>query len=291
MRGLALLTALAIGSTLPPSVASAATHVGPERSQVEELFYDGSAKYSAADYVGAIESFTEALKIATKEGTDPPVRSALLQNLARAHVKAYDVDGEIRHLKKAREIYGNFVREAETAKYAEADVSEAESRAAELDDRISELESKQAEAAAQPTASTDPGGNDATDTKAEGRRKRGIAFVAVGSALVAGGIGTLAYGTTFKGHAEDVIDDAKASEGDDWSDSDQEDADDFIERETRTGRIVIGVGAALAVVGVAGVVVGALDLVAAKKAKETASLRFAPMLGRGGAGLVLTGRF
>ena len=70
-----------------------------EAKRTQQLFFDGSAQFSAADYTGAIEKFTEALKIVTKEGLDPTIRGALLINLARAHRKAYEVSRDVTHLR------------------------------------------------------------------------------------------------------------------------------------------------------------------------------------------------
>ena len=91
------------------------------RRPAEDLFYEGSAKYSASDYEGAVSSFTEALAAAAQYGAQPSVRGALLQNLARAHVGAYRVSGDIKHLRLAIDIYERFVREAPGNKYPAAD--------------------------------------------------------------------------------------------------------------------------------------------------------------------------
>ena len=94
-------------SVLLPATGHAAEQREPSSESSTEdaaktFFYEGSARYSAADYLGAIESFTAALEIATRERMELTVRSALLLNLGRAHQQAYLVNDEPSHLRMAK---------------------------------------------------------------------------------------------------------------------------------------------------------------------------------------------
>ena len=67
-----VLSALAALAVSAPAPASAA----PPEKDTESLFYEGSARYSAADYDGAIDLWTKALTVITQEGGEYAVRGA-----------------------------------------------------------------------------------------------------------------------------------------------------------------------------------------------------------------------
>ncbi len=274
-----LVAALSIAIPVPVH----ATHA-PENGELErmqKLFYEGSARYSAANYTGAIESFTAALEIVTRTGADPSVRGALLLNLAKSHVKAYDVSSEIRHLRTAREIYGRYASEAEPAGYPPDDASDATAQIAALEQQIASIEaaSKPAPAPDGPTPPTTAGAAD----PGKGKRNLGIALAAGGGAFVAGGIGALVFGTTFKPAANKQIKDMMQGG--------TTEANNYLERETLKGNIWMGVGATMATVGAAGLAVGIVLMVKNKKPANAAHLRWAPTVARGTIGLSLDGRF
>lgn len=251
---------------------------------MEKLFYEGSARYSAADYTGAIESFTAALEIVTHAGADPSVRGALLLNLGKAHVKAHELDGEIRHLKTAREIYRRYVNESDEAGYPEADVADARSQIEALDAQISEIEATATTATTTPPTGDDPAPDASDSGDAKKKRAAGIGLVAGGGLFLAGGVGALIFGTTFRPDAEIQIEDMMI-EG-------TPEAQSYLDQEVLKGQVWMGVGASVAVIGAAAVAAGAVLLVRAKKSSsDSASLWVAPGLGRGSAGLTLGGRF
>ena len=82
-------------------------------AEAERLFRQGSARYAAADYAAAIEAFQAALELVLKHDFDPAVELGLLVNLARAHVRAFEVDRDLMHLRTALEIYRRIERGAE----------------------------------------------------------------------------------------------------------------------------------------------------------------------------------
>jgi hypothetical protein len=82
----------------------------PEQS-AEALFHDGEARYETHDYAGAIEAFTDAYAHA-QDIADPGLRDQVLSrlafNLARAHVAAFDIDGDREHLVLARKLIADY---------------------------------------------------------------------------------------------------------------------------------------------------------------------------------------
>lgn len=277
---------------LHPSLA----HAAQEPDPLQDLFYKGTAEYSAADYAGAIKTFTEALALATQRGSKSEIRSALLVNLARAHVKLYGVEEGAKQLRSAREVYTRVIEEADGFGYPESDVAMAKEGLAEVERLLAAHEDKQAAKtpapapvavgpasegpAAQPSSPSDPASDGGGDRNP--RRAAAIASLSVGSVFVAGGVVSLIWGSTFESHANQSIAD---------TDNPAEDVDTYRNNEIRKGRIWMGVGGAAAAVGLAGVVTGAVLLVRGNKGPGPTAWRISPMLSRQGGGVGVSGRF
>ena len=240
---------------------------------IEDLYYRGAAQYSAADYINAIESFTRALEVAGREGTEPEIRGALLFNLARSHARAYDVNDEVQHLRRALDIYRRFLEEVELH---EIEAPDQISAAREDQEAIRATLEKLEQEAESNNATPGPEPRDEVDGK---RRTRGLALTVTGGVLLAGGAGVAVYGTSFRRDAQKAVD-AVEDPG--------EQEEQFLADETRKGRVWIGAGVGVAVVGAGLLAWGIVDLLASKKAKKVAA---APLIGPELAGLSIAGRF
>ncbi|RMG95020.1 MAG: hypothetical protein D6705_14690 [Deltaproteobacteria bacterium] len=275
----------------PATAAEAETPAPNDEVEVaKQLFYEGSARYSAADYTAAIDRFTRALEIVTRIGAEPKVRGALLLNLAKSHVRAYDVDTDVRHLRAAREIYRRFLREADELHYDAEGRAEAERELAALETRIAELEGAGgAEDAVGrregATAAPDPQPPPEADRPKPPREKVvGGALVGVGAALALASIGPFVYGgVVLPRRTEDEI--AK-------KDPPPDEERDFRDQEKKK-QIAWFVGGSLMVAAGVGLVAGGAVLL--RRAKKTGHQarrpRLMPMAGRHGVGLALSGRF
>jgi tetratricopeptide (TPR) repeat protein len=295
MRTPSVLLALLLAGT-PSDMAWA----GPDDATAQELYYAGEAKYSAANYDGAIEDFTRALELNSSEGGAVNVRAALLFNLARSHDRQdAEVDPDITHLRTARAIYKRYLEEAgQGGEIDEAydSVDEAADYLAKIEARLEEQESQAEEApdAEGPRPEGD-GETPRADPKADtGQDKKiGIAVLATGIAVTIGGAGMIGWGTTFENFALRKILEGRP-DGYVLTAAQSAHVDDQI----RFGQIWMGVGAGLAAGGLAAIGVGAWKLSKAKKsaqsdatAEDTASFVPAPMVGGGRAGVSLSGRF
>lgn len=256
-----LLAIVLTGSVaVAPSPAQAAEPASKASDEAQDLFHEGSARFSAADYEGAIEKFTQALAVASKEGLPFRTRGAFLINLARSHTRAERVNGDIIHLRAATEIYERYLREAEQAGENALDTVEVQRELDEVRALLEEREAEQAAAAAaepdpveptaEPAAQATPTGDEPPSDQFL-RRPASITLLSTGAVLAAAGIAGIGWGATFGPHAEDQI--APEDQG-------TSGADDFLERERRKGAILMGVGGALTAVGIAGIVVGAIGL-------------------------------
>lgn len=287
-----LFRAVALPLVLALAVPATAYAQDP-MAKAKELYDEGSTLYSAADYNGAIEKFTAALKIVTAEGTDAHVaiRGDMLLNIAKAHVNAYDVDADIGHLRAARSIYKRFADEAERgAGYAQADVDEAKSQIDELQTRIDEWEEK--------NRAPEPSNNEPTvitreSNEADVVRHRGIGIglIVGGSVLTLAGIGAAIWGTTFERFAIESVVDEGGDPNRTYDDFTGEEKA-YVDQQASFGTVWVGVGIGVAVVGAAGIGVGAWQIAKSNKLKkEGASASLTPVFTRDFAGLSLRGRF
>jgi hypothetical protein len=155
---------------LPPRVAAAA-HTQPatapddldaaDRAALDEsrrLYEEGKAKFDTVDFVGAIDLWTRAY--ARTPESAPGIRNAMVYNIATAREKAYELDGELQHLRQAILLLQSYVQSYQ-ALYArtpetQAEVSKAQERIAELQARIGAAERGESPAPA-PNGSAAPG--------------------------------------------------------------------------------------------------------------------------------------
>jgi tetratricopeptide (TPR) repeat protein len=274
----------------------------------KELYQRASAKYSAPDYESAIELFTAALEKATSEDLSYRVRGAFLFNLAKSHVKAYEeITRDIKNLRSAKAIYTRYLDEADEAQGEYGDTAEATSELERVEQMLEEEEKKLADRAA--TAATGSGVDaDAIRREAElararerlleqaGRQKtNGVVLAVVGGIAVGGGIGLVAWGTTFKKFAVREIEDDRTpeQEGEPYSEDEQK----YFDSQVRDGRIWMGAGGGLMAVGAAGLGVGIWQLMKSKKTRAEAdsigkpTVLMTPLVAPGFSGLSLSGRF
>jgi hypothetical protein len=289
---LLVLTAPATATAATPSIQRPSLfQPQPDLSDAERLFREGQTKYDSADYEGAIESFTKALGEATAKGSKEfQVRGLLLYNIGKTHIRAYEIDHDLAHLRQARAIYKRFIKEADVEamfeKFSGQDVADARTELRMLEMRIEGLESVDQPVPPPPVADKmvqEP----ALDWKKP--RNIGIGLTASGSVALATGIGLLVYGSQFRPHAESQVakldglgvplDHPARLEGMEYTDA-----------ETSRGRTWMAVGGSVVAVGLVGAGVGVAHLVKSKKLKE-GRVQPSVALSPGYTGIVLSGRF
>lgn len=102
-----------------------------------ELFRDGQARADAADYKGAIIKFEEAFALLPDEEANEGTRNRLRVELVRAHEKAFDIDGDMTHLTKAKVLLEDYRSsldpgETENVEWADAQHADIEEKLAQI---------------------------------------------------------------------------------------------------------------------------------------------------------------
>jgi tetratricopeptide (TPR) repeat protein len=256
------------------------------------LYQEGSTLYSAGDYNGAIEKFTEALKIITAEGSgeaeEYQIRGYLMLNIAKSHVNAYDVDRELFHLRQALSIYKRFVDESEKISYPPEEIEEAKAEMEKLATRIEEIEAAEKDKGitGTPVPVVITNENEVEATRAFGT---GIGLTVAGTALVGSGIGFMVYGLGFEAAAQDQVIQEAGDPNHVFTPAEER----FVEDEKNKGLGLTGGFAAVAALGIAGIGIGAWQISKARKLRRgaKASATVIPQFGTHGGGLAIVGRF
>lgn len=270
-----LVAAVAAGAlfftSLPALAEEAADPIEEARSRYER----GAAKFETADYEGAIELWTDAYSMvpATPENTE--IKVLILYNLATAREKAFEVDGEISHLKQALILLDGFASSVPSL-YGEgaegkAELERVDERRAAIRSRIEEAEAKAQGPAQGPTAADGDGG------------RRGKGLTIAGAAIL--GVGGLSLGMMTAGLVM----------GSSANDVSALDPDDVVGRREQFQRgrlgntLAIAGGAAAAPLVIVGAVLLGVGLRRSRSAGAGAAA--VPLLGPGMAGVGVVGRF
>jgi tetratricopeptide (TPR) repeat protein len=251
------------------------------------LYEEGTAMYDSADYSGAIEKFTKALGIVTSVNGDDRTRLTLLYNIAAAHEKGFSIDKDISHLRQALELYKRYRDFAQTT----GDLGEeldVETRIAKLERRLRTRDQVEANRAANRKVPPPPV-TAVPEADWKKPRNTGIALVAVGGAVTIGGVIMAVTGSRFEANAQAQVD-KLAAMGVPPTDPAWIEGEAFVQSEKKKGNALMGTGATLAIVGAAGVGVGAYFLVKSKKLRN-GSVSVIPALSPGFAGIQISGSF
>lgn len=101
-----------VSLALTVALAPVVVHAGPPEddplAEARDLYEAGQNCFDLADYPCAIDKWTSAYSKTPNEPEHVQIRVALLNNLATAREKTYDLTGEVIHLKQARELLTRF---------------------------------------------------------------------------------------------------------------------------------------------------------------------------------------
>jgi tetratricopeptide (TPR) repeat protein len=231
----------------------------------------------------------------------------ILYNIGLSHLRWYDVDPDVAHLRKAKVVFENYVIEIQKNPEL-GDLDEAATLIKEIDQKIEDHEKAAAEAAA--AAANQDKDDDDVDTPVDlgpdpGKKLRlgGAIAMGVGGVFIVGGVVSgVVLGVRGQEFEENLANSYAEREelgcvtGDARPDCDQ--VNDRIETFRNNGRkanaLAVGLGLTFAGVGVIGIVTGAVLFIQGnKKTKswEARRVSIVPSWGPRGGGLVISGRF
>ncbi|MEZ4382241.1 MAG: hypothetical protein R3A79_12895 [Nannocystaceae bacterium] len=261
--------------------------------EARDLYERGTAKFETADYVGAITLWTDAYGRVPASAELREVKTLILYNLATAREKAFEVDGDLAHLRQALILLDNFLESVDAiypdAEEAAKERAEAQERRAAIESRIKEAEAA-AEAGDAPVAPAGAAGEPIVvapwPTPPDTGPPPGRAMVIGGAVLI--GMGGASLGMMTAG----MVVGAQANDIDSLDPNNFNDRREQFDRGRLGNTLAIAGGAAAGVTIVSGAVLLALGLRKQRAAaKASASAQLAPMLGPGIAGVRVGGRF
>jgi tetratricopeptide (TPR) repeat protein len=263
-----------------PAAPDEASTDDPEIAEAQALYDEGKAQFDTTHYDDAIRLWTKAYGILSDTPEHAPIKAAIIYNLATAQERAFEIDEDITHLRRAvalmdryaasiPELYGDGPEAAE----------ETERIAGRLRDvraRIEQAEAEQRPDEPPPAVDPSPKQSDAPPPDPKAR-----AFVISGATLLAVGvvgIGVMAGGLALGRASNDI------------SDLDPDDLEGRGERfdRGRGGNVMAYVGGAL---GGAALITGAVLLGLGLERRQAARTAAAPMLAPGLAGVSMRGSF
>ncbi|WAS95855.1 hypothetical protein [Nannocystis punicea] len=296
-----LAAALAVAPAIP-EVRAAAPAKGSEElnAKISALAQEAQTRFETADYAGAIELWTQAYAALPNEPAYDKRRNVLAYQIAQACVEAYTLDPQLVYLRKAERLFDNYLKTISAKD--KTTTAKVQGTLDELREKIRVAEEREAEK--QAAEATEAGGGDAEARlaaekasqarDAEARReaaerdaKRSRRLTIAGGALT--GVGAIALGVMAYGLARGarVDRDGEAAKADGVTDPAV--YRDLLAQGTAANTLAIAtavVGGVLVVTGI-----GLLGAGAAGQQRARRELGLAPTWLRGGAGLVLQGRF
>jgi tetratricopeptide (TPR) repeat protein len=256
-----------------------------------EAYAEGEKAYRLGKFEEAAAAFERAYELS---GLLPDI----LYNIGLSHLRWYDVDPDVAHLRKAKVVFQNYVIEIQKNPEL-GDLEEAEALITQIDEKLDKADADAKIETGPVTAEPVDYGPD------PGKKLRlgGSIAMGVGGALIVAGVvsGVVlgVRGQEFEGDLSNAYNERDAL-GCTPTDARPEcdEVNDRIEIFRNNGQqanaLAVGLGLTMGGVGIIGIVTGAVLFVQANKktkAWEQRQLSVVPSWGRGQAGLVVTGRF
>ncbi|MBL8944151.1 MAG: hypothetical protein JNK45_13425, partial [Myxococcales bacterium] len=140
------LGGLAVGAILVghmPYVPLAAGEVASPQPAADDpferargLYQQGEARFATADFIGAIELWTEAFSSVPDSTDAARIKALLIYNIATARERAYEVTGDLTHLRQAKVLMVGY---AESIPALFGDTPEAEVERGKITERLNAI--------------------------------------------------------------------------------------------------------------------------------------------------------
>ncbi|MCY1059958.1 hypothetical protein [Nannocystis sp. SCPEA4] len=269
-------------------------------AKISGLAQEAQTRFETADFAGAIELWTQAYAAMPDEPAYDKRRNVLAYQIAQACVEAYELDPQLVYLRKAERLFDNYLKTISAKD--KVTTAKVQGTLDELREKIRVAEEREAaekQAAAEAAERASPEGDepaaqeadpaDTEDRRAaaerEAKKSRGLT-IAGGTLTGAGAIvlGVMAYGLSQGARADR---DGEAAKADGVTDPAV--YRDLLDQGMAANRLAIATAVAGGILVVTGI--GLLGAGAAGQQRARRELGLAPTWLRGGAGIVLQGRF
>lgn len=290
--GVDVVGPLAVGVVGPIALAQPSDD---DMTAARASYKDGEKAYRLGDFESAALAFEKAYELSGLPD--------ILYNIGLSHLRWYDTDPDVAHLRKAKVVFQNY--QIEIQKNPElGDADEAEALIKQIDEKLDAH--ARAEAEAEAAAANNANTSQPIDLGPDpGKKLRlgGAIAMGVGGAFVVGGtVSGVILGVRGQEFEENLGNAYQEREDLGCTTNDDRPACVDVENEIDTLRnngrqanaLAVGLGLTLGGVGVIGLVTGAVLFVQGnKKTKswEARSLGIAPTFGGGTTGLVISGKF
>ena len=279
------MTALACIGTSARAIAGPAEGAaeGDPYAEAKQLYDEGLAKFDTFDFDPAIELWQKAMARLPNTPDTVPIRNALVYNIARAQVKAYELDQDVSRLKKAQLLLEKYLAEELTGE----GVDEAERK--RVEDQLAEVEAKLAEAETDPEPEArapllmdvDPEPEPEAELPTEDKKMGVLTIAGIGvTAVGVAGLGVAAAGAGLGSSATSELEGLDSLE-------DEARRTDLLDQGGTYNGMAIGGAIAGGVLTVTGVVLIAIGV---KKDRERRTA-FAPLMAPGTGGVTWQARF
>jgi tetratricopeptide (TPR) repeat protein len=257
-----------------------------------EAYGEGEKAYRLGRFEDAALAFERAYEISGLPD--------ILYNIGLSHLRWYDVDPDIAHLRKAKVVFQNYVIEIQKNPEL-GDLEEAEAVIAQIDEKLAAAEAagKKDEGDEDPDEPVDLGPDPGKKLRLGGSIAMGVggAFVVAG---VVSGVVLGVRGQEFEGDLANAYTEREAlgctpNDGRPDCDDVNNRIEIFRNNGQRANALAVGLGLTLGGVGLIGIVTGAVLFVQGNKKtkawEQRRLLSVAPSWGRGQFGLAVSGRF
>jgi hypothetical protein len=176
----------------------------PELLRARELYEEGEARFATADYFAAIELWTKAFTSVPDTADSARIQAALIYNIATAREKAFEVSGDLTHLRQAKLLMEDY---AASIPALYGDGPEADAERGRITGRLNIIVRRIEEVEREREKSRPDRGPDRSDDRAAAKRSR--AMIASGSTFLvlgAGALGMMTGGLVMGANANDISD-------------------------------------------------------------------------------------
>lgn len=255
----ALIACSLVGSprTIVAQPAPPPAEAPDDLAEAKKAYFEGRALYDTADYQGAIKAWTHAVELLPDTPENHEYLLGILFNIASAHEKVFELDGDVIHLKQAKMLLERFEASIPEIYDEESEKAAGEAERAQLKERLAKLDERIAEATAQsapkPEPEPEPMVKPGPDQPPKREPNPGRGLVIGGSVALGLGVGAFAGMGAALGIANAANDISDIDDADYEARGDQFDkgraADKGAVAAAVIGGLLVGAGIALLVVG------------------------------------------